>query len=286
MQEMTCYECRKPGHLRRNCPLLNGQRFRHGNRGNNSQHNRPNQARPTPPTNQQGKAFATVETKGDADNAVVEVTLLLFNSWVKVLFDPGATHSFISDRVVLSLDLRSEPLEKVFHVITPVASVSLGRICRACIVRLYRPNQARPTPPTNQQGKAFATVETKGDADNAVVEGTLLLFNSWVKVLFDPGATHSFISDRVVLSLDLRSEPLEKVFHVITPVASVSLGRICRACIVRVGYQELSGDLIVLGMTLFDVILGMDWLAKYQTLVDFYRKKDHFSFQGWCILLF
>ncbi|KAI3853247.1 hypothetical protein MKX03_007187, partial [Papaver bracteatum] len=28
VQEMTCYECRKPGHLRRNCPFLNGQRFR------------------------------------------------------------------------------------------------------------------------------------------------------------------------------------------------------------------------------------------------------------------
>lgn len=113
VQERKCYECNKPGHLRRNCPLFNGQRFQHGNRSNNAQHNRPNQPRPTPPTNQQGKVFATVETTGDADNAVVEGTLILFNSWVKVLFDLGATLSFISDRVVSSLDLHYEPLEKL-----------------------------------------------------------------------------------------------------------------------------------------------------------------------------
>ncbi|KAI3903787.1 hypothetical protein MKW92_012936, partial [Papaver armeniacum] len=80
MEVKTCYECHKPGHLRRNCPLLNGRGFRHGNGGNNVQYNMPNLVRPGPPTNQQGNVFASIETKEDSDNAVVEGTLLLFSS--------------------------------------------------------------------------------------------------------------------------------------------------------------------------------------------------------------
>ncbi|XP_062093563.1 uncharacterized protein LOC133799577 [Humulus lupulus] len=47
---------------------------------------------------------------------------------------------------------------------------------------------------------------------------------------------------------------------------------ICKSlCIVFEGHKLL-GNLIVLPMGQFDVILGMDWLSKYQIIVDFSRK--------------
>ncbi|KAL5564867.1 hypothetical protein UlMin_028031 [Ulmus minor] len=43
---------------------------------------------------------------------------------------------------------------------------------------------------------------------------------------------------------------------------------VCRSCIVMIESHRLLADLIVLPMTQFDVILGMDWLSKYQTIID------------------
>ena len=43
---------------------------------------------------------------------------------------------------------------------------------------------------------------------NALVEGMILCFSTWPHVLFDPGATHSFISTSFASMLDIEYVPL------------------------------------------------------------------------------
>ena len=42
---------------------------------------------------------------------------------------------------------------------------------------------------------------------NALVEGMILCFSTWAHVLFDPGATHSFISTSFASMLDKICSP-------------------------------------------------------------------------------
>ena len=53
----------------------------------------------------------------------------------------------------------------------------------------------------------------------------------------------------------------------------VLLRRVCNDGDVRVADFTMVGDLIVLDMTSFDVILGMDWLAKYRASIDCFRRR-------------
>ena len=136
---------------------------------------------------------------------------------------------------------------------------------------LAQPMQQRQ--PQNR-GRVFALVQPDPSATNAVVEGTLVLFNSWARILFDTGATHSFIASTFVTSLGLCSETMSDGLIVASPMGGEMIAReVCKSCVVRLVGQELTTDLMVLDMVGYDVILGMDWLATHHATVDCYRKR-------------
>lgn len=134
----------------------------------------------------------------------------------------------------------------------------------------------RKVGPTGNQkgtGRVFALQE-EGNEDPSVIRGNLVLYNSWVHVLFDSGASHSFISTSCVKSLGLRCEPLETTLRVASPLGgSIRVGLICRGCKLEVSGLHLSCDLRVMNMSDFDIILGMDWLSAHQAMIDCYRKR-------------
>ena len=62
-----------------------------------------------------------------------------------------------------------------------------------------------------------------------MIHGTFLLFYLWVRVLFDSGASHSFIAALCVKELGLEVETLEKPLHVSSPLGTrVRVDQICR----------------------------------------------------------
>ena len=63
----------------------------------------------------------------------------------------------------------------------------------------------------------FDLTQSEEDASNAVVEGIILLYNSGAQILFDPGATHSFIRTTYALNLGLNFEKLEQALSVDLP---------------------------------------------------------------------
>ena len=93
-------------------------------------------------------------------------------------------------------------------------------------------------------------------------------------MLFDSGASHSFIVASVMIELGLEVETLEEPLYV-----SSSLGIRARIWMICHGYElEISGtllivDLRIMDMSEFDIILGMDWLTAYRVVIDFERMR-------------
>lgn len=96
-----------------------------------------------------------------------------------------------------------------------------------------------------------------------MVRVTILVFNSHVRVLIDSGASHSFISYDCSRALGLRVEPLSHPLVITTPISGLS-----RAYTLEIAEYTVVFDLVLLDMTEFDIIIGMDWPPAFQACTD------------------
>ena len=103
--------------------------------------------------------------------------------------------------------------------------------------------------------------------------------NSWVKVLFDSGASHSFISTACVSSLGLEPKTLEIAISVASPLGGqTQVNLVCKSCELEFSDSYLICDLRVMDMSDLDIILGMDWLSVHQAIIDCYHRTVTASF--------
>ena len=123
------------------------------------------------------------------------------------------------------------------------------------------------------QGRVYAITPQAESADQLVIQGTFLLSRIWARVLFDSGASHSFIAASVVIELGLEVETLEEPLYVSSPLGiRARIGMICRGCELEISGTLLIVDLRIMDMSEFDVILGMDWLTAYRVVIDCERR--------------
>ena len=96
-----------------------------------------------------------------------------------------------------------------------------------------------------------------------------LLSRLWERVLFDSGASHSFIVASCARELGLEVKALERPLCVSSPLGTrVSVDLICRGFKLKISRIVLIVDLRVMDMSEFDIILEMDWLTAYQVVID------------------
>ena len=101
-----------------------------------------------------------------------------------------------------------------------------------------------------------------------------LLSRLWAKILFDYGASHSFVAASCVNTLGLEVETLEKSLHVSSPLGiRVRIDQICRDCELKISGILLKVDLRVMDISDFDVILSMDWLTEHRVVIDYDSKR-------------
>ncbi|GKC01620.1 putative reverse transcriptase domain-containing protein, partial [Tanacetum coccineum] len=116
--------------------------------------------------------------------------------------------------------------------------------------------------------KAYAIGEGGTNPDSNVVTGTFLLNNRYASMLFDLGADRSFVSSTFSALLDIAPSTLDTSYAV-----ELADGRILETNTVLRGYMlRLLGhsfdiDLMPVELGSFDVIVGVDWLAKYYALI-------------------
>lgn len=108
--------------------------------------------------------------------------------------------------------------------------------------------------------------------------GMILVLCSHSRVLFDLGASHSCISYSFAKSLGLDLDTLAQPMAVVTSVSRVEIHtHACCRCIMKITKYEFTSDLILLEMSDFDIIIGMDWLSHARAIIDFYHRRVIFQ---------
>ena len=75
-----------------------------------------------------------------------------------------------------------------------------------------------------------------------------------------------------VLGLELAQ--LASLICVVSPDGGeLILKQGCRGCDIEVADRRLLFSFVVMAMSGFDVILGMDWLSSYRVVIDCYRQR-------------
>jgi predicted aspartyl protease len=92
----------------------------------------------------------------------------------------------------------------------------------------------------------------------------MFLVNSHIaEVLFDTGATHSFISASLVEAHNLPITTMSTPIQIDLAGGRIRVDNICLNVSVEIREIAFPANLIVMGTQGIDVILGMNWLDKY-----------------------
>ncbi|GJZ83277.1 putative reverse transcriptase domain-containing protein [Tanacetum coccineum] len=120
----------------------------------------------------------------------------------------------------------------------------------------------------NAIAKVYAVGRAGTNPDSNVVTGTFLLNNRLDSVLFDTGADRIFVSTEFSSQIDITSSTLDHYYDVeLTDRRIIGLNPIIRGCALNFLNHPLNIDLTLVELGSLDVIIGMDWLAKYQAVI-------------------
>jgi hypothetical protein len=134
-----------------------------------------------------------------------------------------------------------------------------------------RPNQGQGRGPPGRNLENQANVArgrlnhvNAAEAEEApdVVLGTFLINSVPAKILFDSGASHSFVTENFVDKGSLKPSCRDRLMIVQIPGSTVKTQLSCRNVPVELYREKFQVDLIVLGTKGLDVVLGMDWMSK------------------------
>jgi hypothetical protein len=120
-------------------------------------------------------------------------------------------------------------------------------------------------------------------AQNAlgIVLGTFPINSVPPTILFDSGATHSFITDQFVAKHNMLVSPMKKPLLVSSPGGDMKTSHLCPQVNLKIMGVDFPSNLLVLKSWGIDVILGMDWLRKYDGVIQCREKSvDLTSLQG------
>jgi hypothetical protein len=106
------------------------------------------------------------------------------------------------------------------------------------------------------------------------VASTAPILGFEASVLFNSGATHSFVSIIFVRFSRLVVRTLEPGLAITTPIGkTVVCKHVVYECPVSICGRVLPANIVVLPIFSYDVILGMDWLARHSAIIDCAQKQ-------------
>jgi len=115
---------------------------------------------------------------------------------------------------------------------------------------------------TTSKGRVYSLDGRKAQANEDLIGGMCFLGQNPVRVLFDCGATCSFISLQCVETLQLAVSSLNPPMIVTRATdGGIVASYVCENCPITVSSKTYYIDLVCLPMKQLDVILGMDWLS-------------------------
>jgi hypothetical protein len=119
-----------------------------------------------------------------------------------------------------------------------------------------------------RQGRVNFTTLAELPEGAPIMTGTFSINYIPVIILFDSGATHSFISDKCVARVGLDSCQTKGSYMISTPGGKINSNQLIRYVPIQLGTKVIKTDLVLLSLEGMDIILGMDWMTKHKVMLD------------------
>ncbi|GKC57205.1 putative reverse transcriptase domain-containing protein [Tanacetum coccineum] len=134
--------------------------------------------------------------------------------------------------------------------------------------KLKNGNQGNRAGNGNVVARAYAVGTAGINPNSNVVTGTFLLNNRYASILFDTSADRSFISTAFISLIDIISTTLDHGYDVeLADGRIIWVNTLIRGCTLNFINYPFNIDLMPVEMGSFDVIIGMDLLAKYHAVI-------------------
>ncbi|GJW60902.1 putative reverse transcriptase domain-containing protein [Tanacetum coccineum] len=133
----------------------------------------------------------------------------------------------------------------------------------------------------NNRGAVYKLGAVDAQQDPKVVTGTFLLNNRYATALFDSGADKSFVSTNFSTLIDIEPVELDTSYEVeLADGKVVSTNNVLIGCTLNLLNHSFPIDLMVIELGSFDVIIGMDWLSRYDAAILCGEKKVRIPLEG------
>ena len=138
------------------------------------------------------------------------------------------------------------------------------------------PKQGQPSGQQGQKqqvahfkpGQVHYTTLEAIPAGAPVMTGTFSINGHPVTVLFDSGASHTFISKECVSRLGLEVQSISRPYHIHSPGGHLITNQLVRQVPLQLQGRVFATQLIVLPTQKMDIILGMNWLGVHRVILD------------------
>ncbi|GKA94667.1 putative reverse transcriptase domain-containing protein, partial [Tanacetum coccineum] len=153
------------------------------------------------------------------------------------------------------------------RVVTCFECGAQGHFRKDCpkIKNQNRGNKARDP---DARGKAYVLGGGNANPDSNTVTSTFLLNDHHAYMLFDSGADRSFVSNTFSTLLDITPSALDVSYTVeLADGRTSETNTVLRGCTLGLLGHPFNIDLMPVDLGSFDVIIGMDWLAKNHAMI-------------------
>jgi predicted aspartyl protease len=119
-----------------------------------------------------------------------------------------------------------------------------------------------------RQGKLNFTTMSDIQEGASILTGTFSINDTPVKVLFDSGATHSFINESLLDKLGLRGVQTKSTYKITIPGGNITSQLVTFEVPLKLGSKVIRSNLIIIKLGSKDVILGMEWMNQHKVILD------------------
>ncbi|GKB95436.1 reverse transcriptase domain-containing protein [Tanacetum coccineum] len=157
--------------------------------------------------------------------------------------------------------------------------------CHACREKGHYRNQC-PKANNSAYGRAYFLRDKNAHQDPNVVMGMFLLNQHLARVLFDSGADKSFVSISLASMLNIPPITLDTTYNIEMAIRNlVGTNAIIQGCTLILLNQPFKIDLMPIKLGSFDIVIGMDWLSKYNSIIIYDEKVVHIPIDGETLII-
>jgi hypothetical protein len=119
-----------------------------------------------------------------------------------------------------------------------------------------------------RQGRLNFTTMADIPEGAPVMTGIFSVLNNPAIILFDSGASHSFISIKFSAKCQLPFHHTNGDITISSPGGRVATYKINRHVPIKCGSMIIKTTILILRLDSVDIILGTDWLTRHQAIID------------------